>query len=248
MTVKTPKGWEHPYPELQSRLIIEQAIIKKHKNVRALVITDIHIGYYHDYDNDRMEFLKHLTEVIQKENPTDVFICGDLIHHSRELKDKQMFFSLFREFEKFKIPFWIIPGNHDFFVKFIECCFNEYKGKYVHPIECDILIATDKKNKHKIAFAHDFRIIGNGHRRPGVKWWFTYCKSQKKDFPEGIYFICGHVHQDFDIFEENLSTLSPFCPSWKNYRYGIVSFDKKHGFTFRTNEENSNIRYFNKIQ
>lgn len=75
------------------------------KNIRAVQISDVHIGPIR-----RDGFLKKLVNKLIELEPEIIFITGDLFDGSSKLSD-----DILKDFDRLKVPVLFIMGNHDYY-------------------------------------------------------------------------------------------------------------------------------------
>ena len=98
-------GNQHYRHKVRQELTIASA--KVHKPVKAVMVSDLHIGYH-----NRRDELHRWVDIINAEKPDIILIAGDIIDGSmRPLREERMH----EEFLRLKAPVYACLGNHEYF-------------------------------------------------------------------------------------------------------------------------------------
>lgn len=203
-------------------------------NFKGLIVTDFHLGQTINLENDRKALIKNLERLVLQENPTHLFILGDIIHYSFQ-RVNEWYFDFFKMLENsFSFPIYIIPGNHDYEIFPDEGnCFSLYANeKNVKCLDVEFLVIK-YSDSFSLFLGHDVSYNRSVHtKKPIIDWMneirhWRSCKDKIKDTDVLIF---GHTHEDIDDEETNNYTIAPFSLDLKQSSYGIISF--KNGFKF----------------
>ncbi|OHT08425.1 hypothetical protein TRFO_23119 [Tritrichomonas foetus] len=196
---------------------------------KALIVSDFHISQLLDVDRSTEVFFRKFNRLIQKENPSSIFILGDIFHWHTAMS-QELYNSFFKKIEVYKKETFIIPGNHD--VSHGKTFFCHYEnGMYVHPIECDALIL--KTGTNYVCFGHHFKNNTRSHTRSRIKILLENIRFKMNCIPKDSLLICGHTHEDHSFPEMNSYSLGPFMADKNHTSYGILQYNNDSGFNFQ---------------
>ncbi|EAY05853.1 Ser/Thr protein phosphatase, putative [Trichomonas vaginalis G3] len=182
-------------------------------NHRILLISDCHI-----FNNPQL-FLTELQSLINKENPTDLFILGDLIN-GNWVQGSRVLFQLMQRFQQLKISVFIIGGNHDRY--YVEEN-SSIPGVTLVRDLCMRLSLPQEGISHplNIYFAHDlcnnFRV-----RDKHAFSFFEWIKSGVEKIQKEDWLICGHAHTSLLSRDVRIACIGQYSPENNSYGYSIL--------------------------
>lgn len=207
----------------------------KTKGMRAVVITDTHLGKF-KYAKPSIPILfDELKKIVEDNNSNCIIWLGDTIDIKAE--DRNIVAQDFLDtFSEFPVPIRFISGNHD-------------RGLYkrlnvhgsIHYFHHKIM-KIESSTGDPIFFSHDF---GNSFRisNPDVPSFIWSNKiAQQKLIPIDNWLIIGHVHTLYVNNEVKIASLAPFSIDIQSYCYALVN-DSENGFdiSFHKLKTKSNI-------
>ena len=204
---------------------------------KGLIIADFHLYESETSFEEDDLLIKNLKLLVAKVNPTHVFVLGDIIHFLYYRSDK-WYYNFFNKLESnFKIPIYIIPGNHDYSENPpFKNCFDLYGcKKNVKCFEVEIL-EIQYSDEFSVFLGHDVGFNCSVHGKKNVIKWMNIIRNHKycsKIIKNNDVFIVGHTHENIDDDKTKNYSIAPFSVSlgFKNGSYGIISFKK--GFKFK---------------
>ncbi|OHT09590.1 hypothetical protein TRFO_21475 [Tritrichomonas foetus] len=204
---------------------------------KGLIVADFHIGCILEREESEKKIFENLQLLVEKVQPTHIFILGDIFHYNFARED-DWYFNFFDSLAQlFTCPIFIIPGNHDYTLFPVqENCFTQYKkDNNIYPIDVDLL-EIQFSNEFSLFLGHDIRYNQFVHFHEFVVKWMNeirqYCKDRMKN---SDVLIIGHTHEDIDDEETNNYTLGPFSCDLKESSYGIITFNPEFKFQHEIN-------------
>ena len=198
----------------------------KTKGIRAIIITDSHLGKFMPARPQIPRLYDYLQKVVNENNANIVFWLGDMVDIRAD--DRENIGQLFIDtFSKFPIPIEFISGNHD---RGLYRRIKVYGSMHYNP-EKIIKLESSSGLGNPLFFAHDF---GNPYRLSNLEVP-SFLKSNKVAQRDKIgpddWLIIGHTHFTYLNEEEKIASLAPFSFDFRNFSYGLV-IDEEDGFKF----------------
>ena len=210
----------YDYPLANATTTFTEISLDMNDRYKFLLISDCHT-----FEKDLHFWFDELKKVIEKENPTNLIILGDLIDGSvaNGVSIMAQAFSLLKS-----LPFqiYVIGGNHDrelvSHIKWPE------KGN-IHLIDTwSILFQIPQPSVNhplRIFLAHD---LGNNYRvRDKIAFqFFQWIKGGSKGIKNPDWLICGHAHTSIVSRDSKIVCIGQFSPRIERRAYTILSIDQ----------------------
>ena len=215
-----------------------QVEVSDFNSFKGLLVADFHLGQFTTLEKDEDLIIRNLRNLLIQENPTHLFILGDIIHYSIARAD-EWYFDFFKLLEdNFTLPIFIIPGNHDYdLFPDIRNCFSLYKSeKNVKCLDVEFL-EIKYSDDFTLFLGHDAGYNNFVHTKVPIINWMNeirhsyYCKDIIKDTDVVIF---AHTHEDIDDDETKNYTIAPFSVGLEDSSYGLISFTCGFKFEHKT--------------
>ena len=198
---------------------------------KALVISDIHIGQYHDKEFSMDQVVDRLRRVVDLEHPTVIFILGDIIHVNL-LNRTRHWVRFYEKLETLNVETHIIPGNHDRWKHSGVC--SSFHGTNVHAHNDDVIVVTRDGDSGSLAvLGHDLKYDKRVHSESGVRKWYTQLRTRcAHHIPPDSLLILGHLHQLTDSVDGKTMSILPFSYDLRIWGYGVLEEAETDGNRF----------------
>jgi calcineurin-like phosphoesterase family protein len=165
--------------------------------------------------------LSALSEVIAREQPSVVFVLGDVVHSGR---DPGLYLKFYRDMESLGVEIRIIHGNHD---QRVHCeVVGKHKGQRVKVYREDLLLVISRNGTRAVALGHDLRNDLAVRTEDFVAKWFRLLREAfAEHIPKDGLLIVGHVHA-WNKDDQGLSYSIPvFSADLGVFAYGVLERD-----------------------
>jgi calcineurin-like phosphoesterase family protein len=188
---------------------------------RILLVSDTHLCHFGLRPTTISSFLSELKTLVKHESVTHIFHLGDLVDARAGIAGPRVLKAIFDAMEKWKIPTWMLAGNHDrpFFEQLPRS-----RRKYVHvSIDDALLLTLPGPAPRKIFLAH---YIGQLYHVRG-KDVMPYLEWLKAGFQEVFtaddWLITGHCHTVTLSPDSRVGCVGQFSPEAGARAYGVLS-------------------------
>ena len=190
--------------------------------MKALLISDCHIGARVQVDVAINLFIDSLNALIANENPTVLFILGDLVDGTQT---EEVFKTVLLQLTKIPLPIYVIGGNHD----------RKYFQLVSWPTNTNVTISealaiqlTAELNGRppiKVFLAHD--LLNNYRvRDPHAFFFADWIKQAAKAYIKSDdWLIIGHTHTGLISHSSRIACIDQFAPEIKVFGYATLQFN-----------------------
>lgn len=226
-------------PLVYDRVTSYQYVPPSDRPMKAVLISDCHIGAQLQTDIAVKLFIDTLNALVSNEDPTVVFILGDLIDGTQS---EALLKVVLTELEKLPVPVYAIGGNHDReFFSLINWPKNS-NVKIFQELAIQITAQRAGKPDIKAFLAHDllnnYR-VRDPHAYFFVSWIKDGCKQYIK--PDD-WLITGHTHCGFLSNASRIACIGQFSPEIKAFGYATLQFNQDLVLSIKNSLKSTNFR------
>lgn len=190
--------------------------------MKALMISDCHIGARVQVDVAINLFIDSLNALIANENPTVLFILGDLVDGTQT---EDVFKAVLVQLTKIDLPIYVIGGNHDRkFFSLINWPSNT-NVTISEALAIQLTAQLPGRPDIKVFLAHD--LLNNYRvRDPHAFFFADWIKQGAKNYikPED-WLIIGHTHTGLMSHASRIACIDQFSPEIKVFGYATLQFN-----------------------
>jgi len=216
-------------------VIIEYEDIRYSGDFRALLISDLHIGFCQPVEEGKYSLFLKIKDLITDENANYVFILGDIVHF-RFYRFVDSWISFYNLLDTIGTPICIIPGNHDRYMHGMVNFFSRYRN--VSIINKELLRIFVNDSPIPLILGHDLKNDKKVHGDDLVRSWFSMLRSLFSFIPQESLMIVGHTHETVVSDDQLTYSISPFSYDLGYYEYGIVEYTDEGAFRIRIDQIN----------
>lgn len=212
------------------------------QTMKALLISDCHLGATCGQDPIRFNqslqvFMDSVNALIEKEQPTVLFILGDLVDGTQNDTNLK---KILERLNSVSVPVYAFGGNHDreFFANLatwtsppnvtitqalsIQISVELKGGKIIN-----VFLAHDLLNNYRVRDPHAFFF---------VSWIKNGCRNYIK--PDD-WLITGHTHTGFISHAHRLGCIGQFSPEIRTFGYATLELDNDVVFSVKNSLKSS---------